>query len=248
MDYNKSTKRKLLEHLMSFVSDKRKIRFEEILKHRTRHVTVVLEDIFQPHNASAVLRSCDLTGVQDVHIIENGNDYNVNPEVALGSSKWLNLIKYNKKSNNTLDTFSSLRKDGYTIVATTPHKNNYDLDTLSIDKKIAVVFGTELTGLSDLAINNADEYLRIPMYGFTESYNISVSAALTLFTLTQRLRKSKINWQLDDEEISDILLDWARSSVGRSEVIEQYFIKNLENQESGDKNLELLTKDLIDKI
>jgi len=226
MDYDKPTKIKLREHLMSFVSDKRKTRFEEVLQHRTRHITVVLEDIFQPHNASAVLRSCDLTGVQDVHIIENGNDYNVNPEVALGSSKWLNLIKYNEKDNNTLDTFDQLRKDGYTIVATTPHKNDFDLDTLPIDKKIAVVFGTELTGLSDLAINNADEYLRIPMYGFTESYNISVSAALTLFTLTQRLRKSNINWQLEDDEISDILLDWARSSVSRSEVIERHFMKD----------------------
>ncbi len=225
MDYDKPTKLKLLEHLMSFVSDERKKRFDDILQHRTRHITVVLEDIFQPHNASAVLRSCDLTGVQDVHIIENGNDYNVNPEVALGSSKWLDLIKYNEKDNNTLDTFDRLRKDGYTIVATTPHKNNFDLDTLPIDKKVAVVFGTELTGLSDLAISNADEYLRIPMYGFTESYNISVSAALTLFTLTQRLRKSDINWRLGEDEISDILLDWARSSVGRSEVIERHFMK-----------------------
>ena len=225
MDYDKPTKLKLLEHLMSFVSDERKKRFEDIIKHRTRHIAVVLEDIYQPHNASAVLRSCDLTGVQDVHIIENGNDYNVNPEVALGSSKWLNLIKYNEKDNNTLDTFDQLRKDGYTIVATTPHKNNFDLDTLPIDKKVAVVFGTELTGLSELAINNADEYLRIPMFGFTESYNISVSAALTLFTLTQRLRKSDINWQLDDDEISDILLDWARNSVGISEIIERHFMK-----------------------
>ena len=225
MNYDKSTKKKLLEHLMSFVSDERKRRFDDVLQHRTRHITVVLEDIYQPHNASAVLRSCDLTGVQDVHIIENGNDYNVNPEVALGSSKWLNLIKHNEKDNNTLDTFSSLRKDGYTIVATTPHKNDFNLDTLPIDKKVAVVFGTELTGLSDLAINNADEYLRIPMFGFTESYNISVSAALTLFTLTQRLQKSEINWQLNDDEISDIQLNWARSSVGRSEVIERHFMK-----------------------
>ncbi len=227
MGYDKFTKIKLLEHLMSFVSDKRKKRFEEVLQHRTRHITVVLEDIFQPHNASAVLRSCDLTGVQDVHVIENGNDYNVNPEVALGSYKWLNLIKYNNNENNTLDAFAKLRKDGYTIVATTPHKNDFNLDTLPIDKKVAVVFGTELTGLSELAINNADEYLRIPMYGFTESYNISVSAALTLFTLTQRLRRSEIDWQLSDDEISDILLNWARNSVGRSEVIERHFINKM---------------------
>jgi tRNA (guanosine-2'-O-)-methyltransferase len=226
MDYDKPTKLKLLEHLMSFVSEERKKRFEDILQHRTKHITVVLEDIFQPHNASAVLRSCDLTGVQNVHIIENRNNYNVNPNVALGSSKWLDLIRYNANDNNTLSTFNKLRNDGYTIVATTPHKYNFTLDTLPIDKKVAVVFGTELTGLSDLAISNADEYLRIPMYGFTESYNISVSAALTLFTLMQRLRKSDINWQLKDEEVSDILLNWARNSVGRSEVIERHFMNN----------------------
>ena len=137
------------------------------------------------------------------------------------------MIKYNNNENNTLDAFAKLRKDGYTIVATTPHKNDFNLDTLPIDKKVAVVFGTELTGLSELAINNADEYLRIPMYGFTESYNISVSAALTLFTLTQRLRRSEIDWQLSDDEISDILLNWARNSVGRSEVIERHFINKM---------------------
>ncbi|MFK5856802.1 MAG: RNA methyltransferase, partial [Bacteroidota bacterium] len=179
-------------------------------------------------NASAVLRSCDLTGVQDVHIIENNNEYDVNPNVALGSSKWLNLIKYNAKKNNTLGTFEKLRNDGYTIVATTPHHNDFNLDTLPLDEKVAIVFGTELTGLSELAINSADKYLRIPMYGFTESYNISVSAALTLFTLTQRLKKSDIGWKLGDDEISDIMLDWARSSVGRSDVIEKHFIKSLQ--------------------
>ena len=226
MSYDTTTKIKLLEHLMSFVTDERKKRFEDVIKYRTRQITVVLEDIYQPHNASAVLRSCDLTGVQDVHIIENSNNYKVNPDVALGSSKWLNLIKHNDKDNNTLETFKLLRNKGYTIVATTPHKDNFDLETLPISNKIAVVFGTELTGLSDLAISNADEYLRIPMYGFTESYNISVSAALTLFTLTERIRKSNVSWKLSDNDITDILLDWARNSIGRSDVIERHFISN----------------------
>jgi len=227
MEYNNKTKLQLLNHLMCFVSDNRKKRFEEIIQHRTRHITVVLEDIFQSHNASAVLRSCDLTGVQDVHIIENGNNYNVNPEVALGSSKWLNLIKYNKNKNNTLDAINALKQKGYTIVATTPHKNDYNLDTLPINKKVAILFGTELTGLSDLAINNADEYLRIPMYGFTESYNISVSAALSLFTLTQRMRKSSIDWKLTENEIIEIMLDWVRISIAKSDVVEKHFFENV---------------------
>ncbi len=198
-----------------------------MLQYRTRHICVVLEDIYQPHNASAVLRSCDLTGILDVHIIENRNEYDINPQVALGSSKWLNLVKYNNKDNNTLEAFDTLRNSGYTIVATTPHKNAHDLDSLPLDKKVAIVFGTELTGLSDIAIDSADEHLRIPMYGFTESYNISVSAALALFTLTQRLRGGDINWKLHDNEITDTLLDWARRSINRSEIVEQHFINNI---------------------
>jgi len=227
MDYEPHLKAQVLEHLMSFVSEERKKRFEDIIKHRTRHITVVLEDIYQPHNASAVLRTCDLTGVQDVHIIENKNIYDVNPEVALGSSKWLNLIKYNKEESNTLEAFNRLRKKGYKIVATTPQKDAMDLDSLPIDNKIAVAFGTELTGLSEVAINAADDYLRIPMFGFTESYNISVSAAITLFTLTQRLRKSNISWRLKEIELTNILLDWARNSINRHEVVENHFLNSL---------------------
>ncbi len=227
MDYDNATKIKLLDHLMSFISEERKKRFNEVLEYRTRHISVVLEDIYQPHNASAVLRSCDLTGVLDVHIIENRNEYDVNPQVALGSSKWLNLIKYNDQDNNTLGAFDSLRDSGYTIVATTPHKNAHGLDSLPLDKKVAIVFGTELTGLSDIAIDSADEYLRIPMYGFTESYNISVSAAITLFTLSQRLRSSNINWKLSEDELTNTLLDWARRSISRSEIVERHFINKI---------------------
>lgn len=227
MEYDNQTKIKLTEYLMGFVTEERKKRFSDIIKNRTRHISVVLEDIFQSHNASAVLRSCDLTGVQDVHIIENRNEYDVNPEVALGSSKWLNLNKYNSEKNNTLEAYSTLRDQGYKIVATTPHKDSKNLDTLNIDEKTALVFGTELTGLSDIAIDNADEYLRIPMYGFTESYNISVSAALCIFTLTQRMRKDGINWKLSETETSDILLDWVRNSLSKYESLEQHFINNL---------------------
>ena len=227
MEYDIPTKLKLLDHLLSFVSEERKKRFTDIIQHRTRHITVVLEDIYQSHNASAVLRSCDLTGVQDIHIIENKNEYDINPEVALGSSKWLNLIKYNSSDNNTLAAYDSLRKQGYKIIATTPHKNSMNLDSLSLEDKTAIVFGTELTGLSDIAIDSADNYLRIPMYGFTESYNISVSAAITLFTLTQRIRNSNINWKLKSEELTDILLNWARNSISRHEVVENHFFNNL---------------------
>lgn len=224
---NSETKKALLNHLTQFVTDRRKFLFTKILSFRTRHISVVMEDIYQSQNASAVLRTCDLTGIQDVHIIENKNQYDINPDIALGSSKWLNLIKYNEDENNTSSAFKQLKEKGYRIIATTPHENNFTLDSIPLDKKIAVVFGTELTGLSKIAIENADDYLRIPMYGFTESYNISVSAALVLFILTKKLRNSAIQWQLSDEEKLDIELEWTRRSVGRSEIIENEFLKTL---------------------
>lgn len=222
---NTELKNKLLAYLMTFITDERKNKFDDILKWRTRHITVVIEDIYQPHNASAVLRTCDLTGVQDVHIIENRNEYVINNEVAMGSSKWLNIIKYNQEKNNTKSALNDLKKKGYKIIATTPHKRSYDLNSLPLDDKIALVFGTELTGLSDIAIENSDEYLQIPMYGFTESFNISVSAALCLYTLSQRLRNSDIQWKLNENEITDILLDWARNSIKKPELLEKEFIK-----------------------
>ncbi|MBE0650784.1 MAG: RNA methyltransferase [Bacteroidales bacterium] len=211
------------DFLSGFLTDNRKQLFEKIIQFRTRHLTVVLEDIYQPHNASAVLRSADLTGVQDIHIIENKNRYHVNPQVAMGSSKWLNLIHYNEKEDNTMTAYNALHAKGYKIVAATPHSHGKSLDELQLDNKLAIVFGTELKGLTQKAIDNADEYLWIPMYGFTESYNISVSAALTLFTLTEKLRKSDINWQLTEFEKKEILLEWTRRSVARSDVFEREF-------------------------
>ena len=219
------TTQALLEYMQQFITAERKQLFEKVLAYRTRHITVVLEDIYQPHNASAVLRTCDLTGVQDVHIIENKNKYDVNPDVALGSFKWLNLIKYNEQEDNTLPAFRKLKEQGYRIVATTPHKDEQSLDTIPLEGKMAVVFGTELTGLSKTAIEHADEYLKIPMYGFTESYNISVSAALILFTLTERLRQSGIPWQLSESEKLEIRLEWVKRTLRKADIYEKEFLK-----------------------
>ena len=223
MDFQ--TKKEFLDFLSGYITENRRQLFEKIIQYRTRHITVVLEDIYQPHNASAVLRSADLTGIQDVHIIENRNRYQVNPEVAMGSSKWLNLIKYNESEENTVAAYEALRRAGYRIVATTPHTNDQTLDEIPIDGKMALVFGTELKGLSDTAIAHADEYLRIPMYGFTESYNISVSAALTLFTLTEKLRMSNIPWQLSKEERLDTLIEWVKQTIKHAELFEKEFLQ-----------------------
>ena len=214
----------LRDYLFEFISENKQNLFNTIIENRTRHLTVVLENIFQPHNASAVLRSCDLFGVQDVHIIENTNEYTLSEEVAMGSSKWLTMKKYNEKEENTLACFDALRKEGYKIIATTPHTEDVMIADLPIDQKTALVFGTELTGLSDVAMQNADGFVKIPMYGFTESFNISVSAALSLYQVTDNMRKSEVNWQLSEDEKIDIQITWAMNVIKKSELIVEDFL------------------------
>jgi len=221
-------KKEYYSYLLQYISDNKAGLFDKVSKDRTRYLTLVVENIFQSHNASAILRSCDLFGVQDIHIVENNNSYEVNKDVALGSSKWLNIERYNEDIYNTKKAYKALREQGYRIVATTPHANDCLLDDLPLDKgKIALVFGTELEGLSDFAIENADEFVKIPMYGFTESFNISVSAALAMHHITEKLRKSDISWRLGESERLDIQIQWAKKVIKKSDLYENQYLNEL---------------------
>lgn len=220
----------LISFLEDFVTEKRANLFDQVIQNRTRYITLALEDIYQSQNASAVLRTADCFGIQDVHIIENKNEYQINPDVALGASQWLNMYKYNQVENNTLQAIQKLKQNGYRIVATTPHKNDVDLPNFDLTKgKVALFFGTELHGLSDLMTENADEYLKIPMYGFTESFNISVSAAIILHHLKEKLLHSNIDWKLSKEETEKIKLDWLKQTIKSSEMLIQKFLSKKKN-------------------
>lgn len=209
----------LLEALSPFVTDHKKELMDQVLSQRTRHITLLLEEIFQPHNASAALRSCDCFGIQDIHVVEARNRYAPSKEVDMGSSKWLTLHRYKTDID---DAVSTLKSRGYTIVATTPHAGGFTPETLPLDKPIALAFGTELEGLSGRAIELADSYLTIPMYGFTESFNISVSVAIILNRLVERLRASDgIEWHLSEEEKKNLTLGWYRKVIKRSKEIEK---------------------------
>jgi len=222
-------KSRLNDFFRSMKLEKRIDLMDSVLRERTRYVTVALENIYQPHNASAVLRSCDCFGVQDVHIIENSYQYEHNPHVSLGASQWLNLKKYNEQENNTLECIHSLKEQGYRIVATTPDAKATSIHDFDVSKgKFALLFGTEKFGLTPEAFDAADEYIRIPMYGFTESFNISVSVSLCLFHFTERIRTEKTNWQLSKEEEIDIYLEWFRNTTTHSDVIERQFLKDYE--------------------
>ena len=218
-------KKKLIDFLSEYITPERNLLFEEVLSRRTTYLTVVLEDIFQPQNASAVLRTCDCIGIQNLHVIENRNSFKVDTEVAMGSSKWLSIYKYNQHQNNSIEAINKLKKEGYRIVATTPHKNELLLPDFDLTKgKAALVFGSELPGISQAIQDEADEFLKIPMAGFTESFNISVSAAIILFQLTQKLKSLPgVEWQLTQEEKENVKLQWLRKTIKRSSLLEQRF-------------------------
>lgn len=223
---NLQTKKNIIEYLSGFTTPHKIELMNKIIHDRTRWATIVLEDVFQPHNMSAAIRSAECFGVQDVHVIEQNQSFKPNINVSRGASNWVTLHHYNKKDiNNTEICFQQLRKDNYLIVATMPHaEKSYKLATLPIDKKVAFVFGTEETGISDYVRDNADAYVTIPMFGFTESFNISVSVALCLYDSIMRIRTSDLSWQLTEEEKIDIYLQWLRDIVRGAELLEKQFL------------------------
>lgn len=203
------TKLEVLEFLENLLTDNRRARFLKVIDQRTRHFTVAIEDVYQLHNASAVIRSCDVFGIQDVHIIEEVNVKKIDREIAMGAQKWVDVHRY----QSTTNCIDSLRSKGYQIVATSPHGNDTDLNEFDISKPSCFFFGRETEGLSAQVLGKADHFIKIPMVGFTESLNISVSAAIILQQLTMRLRSSDINWELSKSEKIDKRLDWCEKTL-----------------------------------
>ncbi|RFP57826.1 MAG: TrmH family RNA methyltransferase [Limnothrix sp. CACIAM 69d] len=208
----------LIDHLCTFVTPDRWGRIQSVIAQRTRQITVVLEDLYQPHNASAVLRSCDGFGIQDVHVIETRNQFAPNRGVSIGADRWLTLRHYREAAptpgpSNTARCLQDLKAKGYTLVATTPHERSTTIQAVPIDRPLAILFGTELTGLTPEALELADHYAVIPMFGFSESFNISVSVALCLYDLTTRLRADRPDWALDAAAQARLQLDWLVKSL-----------------------------------
>ena len=218
---------KLLNYFESFLTENRKQLFKNVLENRTRHFTVVLEDMFQSHNASAVFRTCDIFGVQDLHAIENKYNNKVSRHVAKGSQKWLNQFRYRNDGDNTKTCLDGLKKAGYQIVATTPHNDSCLLQDFDVSRKTAFVFGSEAEGVSDYVIENADGFLKIPMVGFTESLNISVAAAIILQNVTTKLRNSECDWKLSKEEKEVLYFDWVKKTIKNVDKKEGHYQQNL---------------------
>ncbi|MEO0794845.1 MAG: RNA methyltransferase [Verrucomicrobiota bacterium] len=175
-----------------------------VLTERTQHLSVVLEDIFQPHNSSAVLRTCECFGVQTVHVVEISRKFKISNQVAMGGAKWIDVERY----QSTTPCLETLRDNGYQLAAATLRPEAIPLDEIPLDRPLAILIGHERRGLSQEAHEAADYWFKLPMHGFTQSYNLSVFSSLCLYELTQRLRKTKLSWRLSAEEQERIFTRW----------------------------------------
>lgn len=217
-------KRRLLEYLQQYMTEERSSRFISVLEYRTRHFTIAVEDVYQERNASAIVRTADCFGIQDVYIIENFNEYRLSESISKGADKWVDVKIYDNYTNNTGKCIADLRKKGYQIIATTPHEADSQLEDFDISMKSAFFLGGEKEGLSQTVKDQADGFLRIPMFGFTESYNISVAGALLLYNLTHRLHQSDMDWGLSPEEKLDLRLLWTIKTIASAENLIRKFL------------------------
>jgi tRNA (guanosine-2'-O-)-methyltransferase len=218
----------LTRHFEHYLTEKRKDVIQRVLSQRTRHVALVLENIVQPHNMSAVVRTCECYGVQNLYIVDDQNLFEVNKRVLKGSNKWIDIVRYKaKERNNTTNCLQDLKRAGYQILVTHPDAEGISIEEVDVTQKIALVMGNESIGVSDEALQLADQKVYIPMVGFTESMNISVSAAICLHTLLPKLRRSPVTWQLTQYEQDFLRLEWMKKSIRRSDLIEQEFLKSI---------------------
>jgi len=215
----------LLQHLETYLTEHRRLRFDNVLQQRTKHFTVATEDVYQLHNTSAVIRSCDVFGIQEVNIIEERNSKRIDREIAMGAQKWVDLNRF----HSVKECIKDLKQKGYQIVATTPHENDCLLHEFDVSKKACFFFGRETEGLSQEVLDEADCYLKIPMSGFTESLNISVSAAIILQHVTTKLKQTDIKWQLSKEEQLDLRLQWIKKTLKSSDDIVKRFYEDKNN-------------------
>ena len=212
-----------LAYLEEFITPNRKEGFLKVLQNRTKHFTVALEDVYQLHNTSAVMRSCEVFGIQELNVVEQRFGKKIDKEIAMGAEKWVDIHRFATNQ----DCIDNLKAKGYQIIATTPHENDCMLKDFDITKPSAIFFGTERLGLSEEVLQQADGFLKIPMVGFTESLNISVSAAIILQHISTRLRHSDINWKLSEAELLKKRIDWTRKSIKDIDFITKKYLREV---------------------
>ena len=198
------------DYMSGFLTGERIQTLRRTLAMRTRYMTILTENTFHPQNASALVRHCESFGVQDLHTVETMCRFDPSVNIVRGTDKWIDIIRH----DSTEEAIASLKASGYRIVATTPHRESCTPETFDVEKgRFCLVFGTEHAGVSPQIISAADEFLRIPMCGMVESLNVSASAAILIYMLSQRMRLSDVAWRLSEAECSEVMFRWVMSSV-----------------------------------
>jgi len=217
-------KKDLVNCLIKHITENKKEKILNIVQSRTNYITVVLENIHELYDINAVIRSCECLGIQSFHVVENNKKYKTKSSVSVGSSKWVDITRYSNKNNLDI-CINSLKENGYKIVATSPSKRYKPINELDLNNKLALFFGDEENGLSDEVFQKADEIVTIPMYGFTESFNLSVSVGIAVYNIIKRLQKSNLNWKLSEDEVLDLELKWIKKIIKKAKILEKDFLE-----------------------
>jgi len=218
--------KEIIEELKEFVLPERFLTFQQVLSQRTRYISLLIENVYQSHNASAIVRTAEALGIQDIYVYERKNNFNPNEEISMGAHKWLNIHRFSENSISTTELITNLKNKGYRIIATSLHDKSTDIESLDLLKgKIMFLFGTEKEGLTEEIKSQADEFIKIPMVGFTESFNVSVSVGIILYSMITKLQKSNINYKLSEEEIEKLMMDWLVKSIPMGDKVLERIIK-----------------------
>lgn len=188
-------------------SERRLSKLESVLRHRQPDLTVVIENIHDPHNVSAMFRSCDAAGVLEVQLLYTLEKFpRIGKKSSASAGKWIDRREF--KSVETC--YSTLRKEGFKIYATQLSEKAVGLYEVDLSKQCAIVFGNEHRGVSDEAAAQADGIIQIPMFGMIQSLNVSVACAITLYeALRQRLAKGHYNKsKFSEKELKKLLDGW----------------------------------------
>ena len=202
--------RERLDYLTKFITDERREVLQRTVDSRTHYMRILTENMFHPQNASAIMRHCEAFGIQQIHTVEDRCKFDPSVNIVRGTQKWVDVEHH----DTTAEALATLKAEGYRIVATTPHRCSATPETFDVTKgKFALVFGTEHAGISDEVIAAADDFLMIPMCGMVESLNVSASAAILIYMLSERIRQTVDGWQLTEAEKLKLITRWTMSSV-----------------------------------
>jgi len=217
-------KKALYQRFCSVLTPERQQKFEQVWNQRNTCLHLVLENIYQSLNASAIVRTADAMGVQYLHVLEDEHPWEMNRKISKGAMDWMDI----QRSKDPREMMLSLKSKGFELVVTDFSPNAIDIEDYQPKRPVALVMGTELTGISDVARELADVSVVIPMSGFSQSLNVSVATGIAISQLSRKTKHLKTTFPPTDEERLDALNLWSKNAIYWSDQIIRDFLA--ENQ------------------